>query len=106
MDEDWGSSSVLGVEIGLVELRENRDMLLPALLDPPVRVELRESVVRERRWLFIDPPKKSPMLEPGRAPNRLREMTSRPKMAARERDAVGVVGREIELVLNLNRPYW
>lgn len=46
------------------------------------------------------------MLDPGRAPKRLREMTSRPKIAARERDAVGVVGRETEFVLNLNNPYW
>lgn len=93
------------------DVREKRLKLLPPVLTVPVSVELRESVVREsvvreRRWPLIEPPKKSPMLDPGRAPNRFRDMTSRPNIAARERDAVGVVGRETPFVWNLNRPYW
>ena len=42
MDEDWGSSSVLGVEIGLVELRENRDMLRQVGMVPEIHGELPE----------------------------------------------------------------
>ena len=104
-----GGSSSKEVANVVVEPREPLVMLLPDVLAVPVRVELRLSAVRERRWLLIEPPKKSPIPipEPGRAPKRLREMTSNPKMAARERDAVGVVGLEIALpVLNLNRPNW
>ena len=106
MDADWpGSSSMIDVAAVVEDVREKRLRLLPPVLIVPVSVELRESVVRERRWLLIEPPKKSPILEPGRAPKRLRDITSRPKMAARERDAVGVVGRDTAFVLNLNRPY-
>lgn len=109
-DEDCacGSSSIpmMDVVAVVVEMRENRVALLEPLLNVPVSVDVRESVVRDRRWLFIEPPKKSPMAVPGRAPKRLREITSRPNIAAREREAVGVAGREIELVLNLNKPYW
>ena len=106
IDADVGSSS-MDVASVVVETREYVVMLLPDVLAVPVSVELRLSAVRERRWLFIEPPKKSPIPipEPGLEPNRLREITSRPKMAARERDAVGVVGLETELpVLNLKRP--
>lgn len=91
----------------VVERRERRVELLPAVLVVPVRVELRLSVVRERRWLPTEPPKKSVMLAAAeREPKRLREITSRPKIAAREREAVGVVGRlDVAFVLNLNKPY-
>ena len=109
IEAEVGSSSITDVAAVVVELREKRVMLLPAVLTVPVSVELRLSVVRDRRWLFIEPPKKSDTLAAAaaeREPNRLREMTSRPNMAARERLAVGVVGRlEVVFVLNLNKPY-
>ena len=56
---------------------------------------------------MIDPPKRSVFDEvPGKAPKRLREMTSNPNIAARERDAaVGVDGTEFLPVRNLKRPY-
>lgn len=101
--EDGRDPSSRDVAAVVEELCDQPVMLLPAVL--LVSVELRESFVRERRWPLIEPPKKSPMAEPGRAPNRLREMTSRPNIAAREREAVGVVGRDTAFVLNLNKPY-
>jgi hypothetical protein len=52
---------------------------------------------------LIEPPKKSPIDEPGRVLNRFREMASRPKIATRER-AVGVDGRESRPVRNSNNP--
>ena len=54
---------------------------------------------------LIDPPKKSPIEEPGLVLNRLREIASRPKIAAFER-AVGVPGSELLPVLNSNKPNW
>ena len=108
-EAEGGSSSIIDVASVVVELREKRVMLLPAVLALPVSVELRLSDVCERRCPFIEPPKKSPIPipDPGREPNRLREITSRPKMAARERDAVGVVGLDMaDPVLNLKRPNW
>ena len=45
------------------------------------------------------------MAEPGRALKRLREIASKPKIAARERVvAVGVEGNEVLPVRNLNKP--
>lgn len=47
----------------------------------------------------------SPLPEPGSAPKRFRDIASRPKMAARERElAVGVDGTETFPVRNLNKP--
>lgn len=73
-----------------------------------VLAEEREAMVLVRRWeLMDDPPKMSPLDEPGRAPKRLRVTASREKRAAREREeAVGVAGMEMFPVLNLNRPNW
>lgn len=49
----------------------------------------------------------SPLEEPGSALKRLREIASRPKMAARERAlTVGVDGMELFPVRNLNNPNW
>ena len=106
-DEGGGSSSIREVDEVVVELREKRVELLPAVLAVPVSVELRLSAVRERRWLPTEPPKKSVTLAAAeREPKRLRDITSRPKMATREREAVGVVGRlDVAFVLNLNKPY-
>lgn len=56
-----------------------------------------------RLWPLMEPPKKSPIAEPGRALKRFREIASRPKMAARER-AVGVEGAEFFPVRNWNSP--
>ena len=99
-------SSSTDVAAVVAEVCEKRPMLLPAVLTEPVSVELRLSAVRARLWPFMEPAKKSPMPEPGRAPKRFREITSSPNIAARDRDAVGVVGRETLPVLNLKRPYW
>lgn len=50
MDADCpGSSSMTDVAAVVVEVREKRLKLLPPVLAVPVSVELRESVVRERR---------------------------------------------------------
>ena len=50
MDADWpGSSSMIDVAAVVEDVRENRLRLLPPVLTVPVSVELRESVVRERR---------------------------------------------------------
>ena len=60
----------------------------------------------DRLWLFIDPPKMSPLEAPGSALNRFREIASRLKIAARERELiVGVEGMELFPVRNLNKPY-
>lgn len=64
-------------------------------------------VRRCRKLLLLMLPKGSPLEEPGSAPKRLREITSRLNMWARERaPPEGVAGREIAFVLNLKRPYW
>ncbi len=56
---------------------------------------------------LIDPPKKSPIADPGRLLNRFREIASSPKIAARDRMlAVGVEGAEMCPVVNFNNPYW
>ena len=68
-------------------------------IDDPLRVDL------DRLCTLTDPPKKSPMVEPGRVLKRLREMASKPNIAARERAlAVGVEGSEFFPVRNLNKP--
>lgn len=64
-------------------------------------------MVLVRRWELMDPPKMSPLDEPGRAPKRFRVTASSENRAAREREeAVGVAGIEMFPVLNLNNPNW
>lgn len=74
-----------------------------------VRVSGRLIADFERRWPPTEPPlpkgSRSPFEEPGRAPKRFREMTSRPKMCAFERRLDGVAGLEGLFVWNLNNPY-
>lgn len=70
-----------------------------------VYVDVRLAVDLVRRWLLTDPPKKSPMDDPGRELKRFLEMASKPKIAALER-AVGVDGAEFLPVRNSNKPNW
>jgi hypothetical protein len=59
-----------------------------------------------RRWLFIDPEKKSPIEPPLRVEgNRVREMASNPNIDALDL-AVGVGGLEFFPVRNWNNPNW
>lgn len=53
----------------------------------------------------MDPPKKSPLEEPGIALSRFLEIASKLNVCARDLE-FGVAGRESLPVLNLNRPYW
>ncbi len=88
-----------------VERCEKRVKLPSELLG--AETEEREADDLDRREPLIDPPKMSPRLLPGNALKRLREITSSPKIAARERlVAVGVEGTEFFPVRNLKRPYW
>jgi hypothetical protein len=87
------------------ELCENLAILPSPDVEEEAVVFDRLTMERERR-LATEPPKMSPLLDPGRALKRLREMASRPKIAARERVlALGVAGAELLSVRNLNRPY-
>ena len=100
------SSSTDVAAVSVDGVCEKRDMLLPFAVDMlPVYAEERLAVVLVRLLLFVEPPNRS-LATPGRELNRLREMTSNPKMAARDLFAVGVVGLEFCPVLNLNKPYW
>ena len=102
------SSSMLEILVAavIVELeRCEKRVKLPSELG--AETEEREVDDLDRREPLMDPPKMSPRLLPGKALKRLREITSRPKIAARERlPAVGVGGREFFPVRNLKRPYW
>ena len=70
-----------------------------------VSVDERLVVDFVRLWPLIEPPKKSPMADPGRELKRLREIASSPNIATRD-FAVGVEGRESRPVRNWNRPNW
>ena len=103
------SSSIVEIVVAAVAVEfdrcENLVRLSPALVvcvyidDPLLIVDL------ERLWTLTEPPKKSPIAEPGRPLNKFRDIASRPKMAVRDRLlAVGVDGREFCPVRNLNNP--
>ena len=103
------SSSMLEILVAAVSVElercEKRVKLPSELLG--AETEERETDDLDRREPLIDPPKMSPRLLPGKALKRLREITSSPKIAARERlVAVGVEGIEFFPVRNLKRPYW
>jgi hypothetical protein len=54
----------------------------------------------------MEPPKKSPLEEPGMALSRFLEIASKLNVCARDLEfAFGVAGRESLPVLNLNKPY-
>lgn len=107
LDSTIDSSSSTDVAVVRVDgACEKRDMLLPFAVDMlPVYTDDRLAVVLVRLLLFVEPPNIS-LATPGRELKRLREITSNPKMAARDLFAVGVVGLEFCPVLNLKSPYW
>jgi hypothetical protein len=82
---------------------ENFMRLLSPVLVVCVYMDDRLVVDFVRLWPLMEPPKKSPTDEPGRALKRFREIASSPKIATRER-AVGVDGRESRPVRNSNKP--
>ena len=102
------SSSMLEILVAAVRVeleRCEKRVKLPSELG--AETEERETDDLDLREPLIDPPKMSPRLLPGKALKRLREITSSPKIAARERlVAVGVEGIEFFPVRNLKRPYW
>lgn len=102
------SSSILEILVAavIVELeRCEKRVKLPSELC--AETEERETDDLDRREPLMEPPKMSPRPLPGKALKRLREITSSPKIAARERlPAVGVEGTELFPVRNLKRPYW
>ena len=103
------SSSILEMLVAVVSVEpercEKRVKLPSELLG--AETDEREADDLDRRDPFMDPPKMSPRLAPGKALKRLREMASSPNIAARERlIAVGVEGTEFFPVRNLNSPYW
>lgn len=107
MDKDL-SSSTLDIVVAANEelLRENLVSVLSPVTVESVYVDVRLATVLERRLPFVDPPKSSPTPAPERPLKRLREMASRPNIAALERvdAAVGVPGLESCPVWNLKRP--
>ena len=79
-------------------------MRLPSAVEAVcVYVDERLVVDFVRLWLLIEPPKKSPMVDPGRELKILREIASRPNIATRDL-AVGVEGRDSLPVRNWNKP--
>lgn len=119
----WKNLRVLEIDLGLLRTDPPSSYTLVAAVErerwenlailPSFDVDAVDAVVFERlttddrvRRLAIEPPPNmSPLLEPTLALKRLREMTSNPKMPARDRwDALGVAGAESLPVLNLNNP--
>lgn len=104
------SSSSMDIVVAAVELERWENFIrLPSAVsvvcDVCVWIDERLVVDFVRLWPLIEPPKKSPMADPGRELKRLREIASRPNIATRDL-AVGVDGRESRPVRNWNSPNW
>jgi hypothetical protein len=101
------SSSIVETVVAAVAVEferwENFIKLPSPVLVVCVYIDDRLVVDLVRLCPLIEPPKKSPIEEPGRVLKRFRDMASNPKMATLER-AVGVEGSELLPVRNSNRP--
>jgi len=103
------SSSLIDTVVAAVAVEferwENFVRLLSPVVVVCVYIDDRLVVDLVRLCPLTEPPKKSPIDEPGRVLKRFREMASKLKMAARERVlAFGVDGNELFPVRNLNNP--
>jgi hypothetical protein len=99
------SSSIEDTVVAAVELErcENFMRLLSPVDVVWVYIDERLFVDFVRLWLLIEPPKKSPMADAGRELKRLRDIASRPNIAALDL-AVGVEGRDSLPVRNWKKP--
>lgn len=103
------SSSMVDIVVANVAVEFERDenfMRLPSAVAVVwVIVEALLEAVLDLLCPLIEPPKKSPFVEPGLLLKRLREIASKPKIWALERNvAVGVDGADMLPVRNLKRP--
>ncbi len=104
------SSTNDDMEVAAVDVERDENLIMLSAVPVvvvSVRVDERLIADFERRWLPIDPsfPNTSlSPLDPGNAPNRFLEITSRPNKCARDRELTGVAGREVVCVRNLNKP--